>query len=141
MKEFMMTAKLLEIIQTAANQIDTYRHPDLQLFQAAVDPVLAALGESTIDSDSVESIYVGHKYVRITTSYYCRGCHNTSDSTIPMEIVEAADPVKAATEHVLRSKVAQADAELKIARDRIPRLEEMSRKAAQELNAFLSKAD
>lgn len=130
-------SKLLEIIQLAENAIDMYRHPNLDEFRAAVDPVLAALGQCTVDGDKVESISIGQDYVSITTSYSCRGCHNTNDSTIPMSIVEAADPVRAATERTLRKNLAKAVDELVAAKARIPRLEELSNNAAATLAEFL----
>lgn len=131
----MMT--LLEIIFDAERQVDTYKHPDLDILREAVDPVLTALGECTVGGDCVESIYVDDDHVHIMTSYSCRGCSNTNDMTIPMAIVEAENPVRAATELTLRKKLKRAVEELNYARAQLPKLEEASQAIALELATFL----
>lgn len=129
--------KLYEIIRNAAHAVGEYRNPDLTEFRAAIDPVLKALGESTIGADKVESIDIYDEYIKIESSYVCRGCGNTCDHTIPMVIVEAVDPIRAATERTLRAKLAESVQKLQYARNSISRLEANSQQAALELATFL----
>ena len=129
--------KLIDLIEEAASRIDTYKHPNLDAFRAAVDPILSALGECTVGGDRVESVGIDRSYVYITTWQSCRGCSNTNDLTIPIAIIEAEDPVRAATEHTLRAKLTKAVEELNYARSRVPVLEELSQKAALDLATFL----
>lgn len=132
--------KLYKLIKDAAHDIGYYSHPDLTEFRSAIDPVLEALGESTIGADNVESIDFYPEFVKIESSYTCRGCGNTSDHTIPMVIVEAVDPVRAATEHTLRARLSESIQKLQHARNSISRLEADSQKAALELATFLKSA-
>lgn len=131
---------LYEIIRDAEYKVGHLRHPNLDAFRVAVDPVLAALGRCGVGGDHVESIYVDDDHVNIMTSYSCRGCSNTNDMTIPMEIIEAENPVRAATELTLRKKLKSAVADLAAAKARIPRLEEESNAAALALAEFLKSA-
>ena len=129
--------KLYEIIRDAHQAVDEYKNPDLDEFRKAVDPVLEALGQITIGADHVESIYAHKEYFQITTSYSCRGCSNSNTHTIPMDIVNAVNPVRAATEKTLRAKMTKAIGELNYARAQIPKLEEASQNAAMALATFL----
>ena len=128
---------LYEIIRDAHQAVDEYKNPDLDEFRKAVDPVLAALGQATVDGDHVESIYAHKEYFQITTTYSCLGCSNSNTHTIPMDIVNAVDPVRAATEKTLRAKLTKAIGELNYARARIPKFEEASQNSARALAEFL----
>lgn len=80
----------------AAQQIDTYRHPDITAWVKRIDEVLKAAEISTIGNDKVEDITVGQDTIWIKTSWSSRGCEQVGTVQVPRSILEAPNPYKAA---------------------------------------------
>lgn len=102
----MANTELQTIIEDAINQVDTYKHPQLDEFKTAIKPILKAyLGRSFADHDDITSIDIYNGELRICTEYYVRSCHQTDDFEIPMEIINSDNPIKTATEYHLKLEV------------------------------------
>lgn len=127
-----------EIVENAASAIANLKHPKINEALVAIDEVLCALGHGYIGNEHVDSIELFEDGdVRINTSYTSKGYADCDSYTIPVEVVDAPNPVRAATELVLRKKLEWAISELNVARSSIPKLEERSQAAALELATFL----
>lgn len=82
-----------------------YKHPDTEEFRKAIDPILKAGGLTTIGNDCIESVDTRNGMLYITTSWSCRGCSNSSDIRLPLHLLDATDPIKAATIWGLKGKI------------------------------------
>jgi len=71
------------------------------------EPILAEFG---IHKVYVETVHIGKVTVDISYRYWYRDCPHDECKTIPVEIINARDPVKAAKQYVEKLK---ADAEQK----------------------------
>lgn len=101
-----MSRSLAEMVSDAVNTYNTYRSPVLSEFVAAIDPVLDALGESTIGNDSVNYLSSGTYGLNLRTTSYCRGCQiDHAYEEIPWEIINAPDPVLTAKRYALSKMI------------------------------------
>ena len=103
----------------AEKEINTYRHADIDKWAKAIDPVLEAASECTIGNDCVEDIQVSDTELSIRTSYSVRCCAQNNDMTLPIIILESADPILAATKYRLERELSNTRHEFKLAQDRL----------------------
>ena len=96
----------------AESDVSTYRSANIDEWIAAIDPVLKAAGECAIGSDKVDDITVSAKKLTIRTSYSVRCCAQTNDMSLPISILEADNPIQAATRYRLGKELAEAKARL-----------------------------
>jgi hypothetical protein len=87
---------LYELTVAAEAEFSTYRHADIDDWIEAIDPVLEAYGESMMGSDKVEDITLTDDSLNIRTSYSVRCCSQSNEISIPVSILKADDPVRAA---------------------------------------------
>lgn len=106
---------LLALTQEAASKCSTYRHADLSDWVEAIDPVLEAAGEATIGSDRVDNIDVSGETLTIETSYSVRCCAQTHSVKIPVAILRAQDPVKAAHQYRLSQAINETQRDIDLA--------------------------
>lgn len=114
---------LRDLIDEAAWAISRYKSPDVRECKERLSEVLEAAGLGSISHDCLESIDECDGHICIETSWTARGCSNTSSFRIPASIVDADDPVRAATEWGLRKKIATAQGQAARARADLERAE------------------
>lgn len=87
-----------DMIADAIERIDTYKNPDTSAVEAVLDPILKAAGLQTIDNDRLVGLYINERagHLSITTEYSVRGCTSNNDMKLPLAVIDAADPLKAA---------------------------------------------
>lgn len=90
-----MSESLKRIIEEAVSKVDAYKHPDLSEFKEVMTPIFEALDIGVGALDEIDDMFYNQD-LTIYTKYYCRGCECDDQFTIPMEVIEAEDPVKAA---------------------------------------------
>ena len=90
-----------DLIMRARHDLHIYQHPNLEQFRRELDRILDALGESTIGHDHITSIDEQHGELVISTEYSLRCCAMTEQHKIPLEIINAADPIQAARQLLL----------------------------------------
>ena len=110
---------LYESTISAINQFDTYRHPNLSMWIKQIDEVLSSLHDCTIDGDKIESLYLDEEYLQIRTSYSVRCCECSNDISIPVEILQAIDPVKKAQQFYIAKEYEKAQSLLKSAESEV----------------------
>ena len=108
---------LLALTQTAAAAVDTFRHPNIEDWRLAIDPVLEAAGEPGVGQDKVDSMVLSESELHIETSYVLRGCECSNRITLPLSILEASDPLRAAKQFRLQGAIADAKCDIKAAQD------------------------
>ena len=96
----------------AESDVSTYRSANIDEWIAAIDPVLQAAGECAIGGDKVDDITVSAKTLAIRTSYSVRCCAQTNDMSLPISILEAENPIQAATRYRVGRELAEAKAHL-----------------------------
>ena len=96
---------LYELTLNAESQVEIYKNPDIDEWRVAIDPVLRAVGQPTVGQDTVESICLDRSELSITTSYSVRCCDQTNYIRLPLNILKAEDPVKAANLFRLKNAI------------------------------------
>lgn len=113
---------LYEMTRAAASEVAHVRNPNLDAWRAAIDEVLIAAGDCTVGKDKIESLTVSDSMLQITTSYVLRGCEMENDISIPIEVVMAENPVKAANLFRVDNLLRDAKTELETAVNRVSSL-------------------
>jgi hypothetical protein len=103
---------LKELIEKASDDISTFKYPNIDECQSSLSKILTAAGYGSIVNDKIESLDIRKGILRIETTWYARGCSNSSDYDIPMSVIEAEDPIKAATIWGLTERINKAEHEL-----------------------------
>lgn len=84
-----------EDIESAASELDTYKHPDVSEVQRRLHNLLIAGGLGGIEHDRLDALTISGGVLRIRTSYSVRGCAQRGDFEIPTSVIDSADPIKA----------------------------------------------
>ena len=103
---------LYELTLDAELQVDTYKNPEIDEWRAAIDPILQAAGQPIVGIDSVDFINLNTIELSITTSYSVRCCDQTNTIRIPLNILKAANPIKAANLFRLNKLIAKAKSDI-----------------------------
>ena len=127
---------LRELINEATEAIDTYKHPDVDEVQGKLHDILQAAELGGINRDHMTGLDIYGDHLHIRTEWSARGCAQSSDYRIPMSIIDAEDPIKAAKLYGINKKLTEAKNELAYARSSVERGE----KRVAELNAKLEEA-
>jgi len=127
---------LRELINEATEAIETYKHPDVDEVQGKLHDILTAAKIGGINRDHLTSLDIYSDYLHIRTEWSARGCAQSSDYRIPMSIIDAEDPIKAATIYGINKRLTEAKNNLSSARASVERNE----KQVAELNAELEAA-
>lgn len=108
-------SKLQDLIDEAQHQLSTYRNPNVDEVSEQLSEILKILGDGkgTLEHDRIESIQEKHGNLVINTSYSLRGCVNSEEYEIPMEIIRADDPCAAAANWVKKQALNESEADLK----------------------------
>ena len=96
---------LYEKFQKAQSDVRLYKNPDIRDFQSELDNVLEAAGLETTFGDKIEYIDSDNENIYIGTSYSVRCCDQTNTITVPLFLIEAPDPLKAAFEYKRKQKI------------------------------------
>lgn len=128
---------LYDLTVAAQSDISTYRHPNIEEWKAAIDPVLVAAGESSIGRDTIEDVLLSEDYLTIETSYVVRGCENSNTIRIPVELLQSANPVWEANAYRLRINVAAAQLRVSKAQSELNASTEMLAKLQAQLHEHL----
>lgn len=104
--------KAREIIEAAAQAVEQYKHPNVDEAQALLHSLLKAAGIGGIEGDKIECIDEYSGAFHITTAWTVMQCYQHETYTLPSMIVDADDPLRAATEWRLDCAVAKAEADL-----------------------------
>lgn len=127
-----------ELLENASSAINNLKHPNIKDAVVAISDVLYALGHGYLGNETVDSIELCEDGdVCINTSYTSKGWADCDSYTIPAAIVDAPNPVRAATESVLRKELEWAIVEVTVARNSIPKLEARAQDVALKLAEFL----
>lgn len=81
----------------AEGAIRTLKHPNISEFQAQLDAILRAAEVGGVRDDTIDSIDELGDTMYVNTTWYARGCSNGSNYKFPASIIDAEDPIKAAT--------------------------------------------
>lgn len=131
-----MTSHLRDLIANAENAIDTYRYPDVDECQERLNELLVAAGLGSIERDRLAYISIKSGKVLIRTEYSVRGCEQSDDYEFPEAIIDAANPVYAATLWGLSRRESAARYELEEARRILAHREKEHAKALAALAEF-----
>lgn len=101
---------LYEMTVAAESALAIYKHPNLDDWIAAIDPVLKAAGEFTIGRDTVADISISNQTLTIETHYSVRGCAQANSICIPLSVIQAENPLQAATGYRLNCELTEARA-------------------------------
>lgn len=129
---------LRQLIDGAAAAIRTYKHPDISECRERLDEILTAAGLGSIGSDHLTYLTLSHGTVTINTEYSVRGCEQSDEYEFPDFIIDAADPVKAATLWGAEQRTKKAKHEVDVARRALSLSESALAKAEAELNSALA---
>ena len=127
---------LRELINKASEDIDTYKYPDVDEVQSKLHAILEAAKLGGINRDQLTRLDIYGDHLHIRTEWSARGCDQSSDYRIPMSIIDAEDPIKAATIYGINKRLKEATNNLAAARNDVARGE----KRVAELNAELEAA-
>lgn len=87
---------LRELIDDAESRIAVYRNPNLDDVHAELEKLFIAAKIGSIAHDKITRLSIIGDELFIQTGWSARGCYDTTDYTIPMSIIDAPDPVRAA---------------------------------------------
>ena len=119
-----MAKDLRDLIDNAAADIDQYRHPNVDEAKERLTELLNAAGVGGIGRDDrIHSISEEDGELRIETSFIIRGCESGDSYRIPSAIIDSDDPIKAATEWGLATRIREAEDKLTEARQAFYRAE------------------
>jgi hypothetical protein len=125
-------------LETASALLNTDQPVPNETIDAITEVLFAKYGSASIVNEIIDEILFDEDGdAHITTSYRSKGWDECDSYTIPAKIIDAENPVRAATEQVLRNRLEWAVSELTVARNAIPKLEEASQTAALNLATFL----
>jgi len=127
---------LRELINEATEAIETYKHPDVDEVQSKLHAILEAGKLGGINRDHLTQLDIYGDHLHIRTEWSARGCAQSSDYRIPMSIIDAEDPIKAATIYGINKRLTEAKNDLSSARYSVERNE----KRVADLNAELEAA-
>jgi hypothetical protein len=112
----MSTETLREIIEEAASALNRYQNPHVSECQDRLNEIIVAAKLGGISHDHITSIDISRGMVSIYTKYSIRSCPQEDLYEFPEHIIDADDPVKAATIWGLETKLEEERQELKQAR-------------------------
>lgn len=107
---------LREIIEEAASALYTYKHPDVSECQDRLNEIIVAAKLGGISHDNLAHIDISRGMVNIRTTYSVRSCPQEDFYEFPEHIIDADDPVKAATIWGLETKLSEEKQKLGKAR-------------------------
>lgn len=107
-----METNLRKLLNEAQHQINTYKHPDIDDFQAAMSEVLEAAGIGSLKHDCIEGISEYNGRIEIETSWSARGCAQTSTYSIPSAVIDSENPLREAKLYGVTKRLSEARAEL-----------------------------
>lgn len=101
---------ILELTKATAQKVNLNRltYPNIRDWLAVIDPLLKAAGQPTIGDDVVEDIHMTVDELQISTSYTVRGCDCENQTGMPLSILEAENPLKAANQYRLGKELSAA---------------------------------
>ena len=116
---------IIELIENAQADVDRLKNPSVSDFRNFIDPISMEAGEGGTGNDKIESIDIRNhnefpskdyeKFLFISMSYEVRCCHQTRQIKLPMRVVLADDPVKAAKVWKLEQQAATAKRKMSVA--------------------------
>lgn len=87
---------LRELIDEASSSISSYKRPNVDEAQQALNDVMMAAGLPGIMHDSLDDIDEEGGMLHISTSWSSRGCACGETYRLPSFIIDAEDPIAAA---------------------------------------------
>lgn len=112
-------ASLRELIQTAIENLDTYKNPDTTEVEARLSEILTAGGLGSITHDHLEALSFYNGMLHINTSYWVRGCSMSGDYKLPESVIDAEDPLTAVKVWAKEQRIAKAQAHVREAQHRL----------------------
>jgi hypothetical protein len=88
---------LREIVENAASSLGTYVHPDISECQDRLSEIIIAAKLGGISHDNLVGIEINRGKVTVHTTYSVRSCAQEGLFEFPEHILDAEDPIKAAT--------------------------------------------
>lgn len=85
-----------KLLTKTARDCERFREPDTDKAEALLNKLFEVAGLPTIRHEAITSIHLGETKVTVETSYSVMSCDRTSHYELPVEIVDAPDPVRAA---------------------------------------------
>lgn len=93
-----------EIIETAAQALDVYKDPDVTECEELLNLIFVAARLGGISYDTLNSVRFHRGEVYVKTTYSDGRCSQQDSYQFPESIIDAADPVSAATVWGLEKK-------------------------------------
>jgi hypothetical protein len=132
-----MTEKSLRALISEANaEIRRLRNPDVSEATGRLDAIIKAAGLGSINKDALVGISIQGGIVTVTKGYSTRGCEQHEDFDFAEAILDAPDPVKAATIWGLDKRLSDAEYAATRAREVLAESEEALAKAKTDRAAY-----
>lgn len=130
-----MTTKLRDLFEDACGQVSRLKHPNIDEFQELMSDVMHAAGLPGIKNDKIDSLDESSELIIICTSYTVRGCGQHENYCLPSFIIDAEDPVKAATIWGLQQAIGLIESNIRQQTERTERMKQ-SLKEKQDMLSF-----
>lgn len=124
-----------ELLDDAQHQLDTYKHPNIDEFTSKFSALFEAAGFGNLNYRSVDQITEHKDTFSVETSWSSRGCSQHGTITLPFSVIDAADPVKAATIWRIQQDLDKAMSEVNNHRKMVSYYEEQVKKLQDKLIA------
>lgn len=124
-----MAQDLVELIDQAWSNINTYKHPNVSEVQKRLHDILMAGKLGSIgEYDRIEHLSYSAGILHINTVYSLRGCVMSDSYELPMWIIEADDPIEAVKPYSKERHVVEAQEKVNEAKRNLEGAEEDLRK-------------
>lgn len=130
------TPTFRDLIEAAAESVDTLKYPDTSEFAKRMDPVLKAAGQGQIGGDTVTNISIHDGTLYVDTEYTVRGCSQTGRYKLPMALLDSADPEHAAQVWKLEQDIKASENAMAGAKAQFERMETRVAELKNELEAL-----
>lgn len=134
----MAKTKARELLEEAAVYIDRYKHPGIDEAEDVMDKIFIALCSNGLDGVRVEGIEEYDGKFHVTVSWTCRGCYDSDVRTIPSSVIDAEDPIKAATAWRHDKSVRQAEVRYSNAKKEMDYASHVLEKAHKERDEWMA---
>lgn len=99
-----------ELIEATIEVVSNYRYPNTSEFRTVINPILKAAGVGELlEGDRIDGLDIDEDALNISFSYSRMQCEMSGDRHLPLSVLDAEDPIAAATAWRLDQAVAAAE--------------------------------
>ena len=124
------------IIDAAIEQIETCRTPDIDEAQALINSILQAANLGTTGKNRIERMRFRSGFLDVRSCYAGQRCDMSRDFHIPVAIIDADDPIKAASRWAVEKELKEARNDAKHAEERLHLARERLQRATNAMHAL-----